>query len=240
MADALAEIAERTGAPLIFKASWDKANRTRADSYRGPGLVEGLRTLQKVKEQTSLSVTTDIHWPGQAAAVAAIADLIQIPAFLCRQTDLLIAAAATDKPVNVKKGQFVAPGDMQWVVGKLAGAQGVMVTERGTTFGHGDLVVDFRGLPEMRALGVPVMFDATHSTQRPSILNGVSGGRPELAAPLARAAVAVGIDAVFFEVHDDPPQAMSDAASQMDLAHLETVIRQLQAIDEAVQSVANP
>ena len=240
MAQRLAEIAERTGVPLVFKASFDKANRTRIDGFRGPGLDEGCRILQRVREQTSLPITTDIHLPDQAGPVSDVVDLLQIPAFLCRQTDLLVAAARTGTPVNVKKGQFVAPPDMVWARDKLAGAAGVLITERGTAFGHRDLVVDFRGLPELAGLGVPVVFDATHSTQRPSASNGVSGGDRRLAPLLARAAVATGVDAVFFEVHDHPDRARSDAASQMNVNDLEPLIHTLTAIREATYSATNP
>src|SRR6185503_1146555 len=193
MAHALAGITRERGIGLVFKASFDKANRTSAASYRGPGLAEGVRVLRRVKEETGLPVTTDFHLPDQAAALAPVVDLLQVPAFLCRQTDMLLAAGATGRAVNIKKGQFVAPGDMRHAVEKVRAGGGatVMLTERGTTFGYHTLVVDFRSLERMRALGVPVCFDATHSVQMPGALQNASGGEREFIAPLARAAVAV-------------------------------------------------
>jgi len=241
VAHALADIAQRHHLHLIFKASWDKANRTRPSSFRGPGLDRGLEILTRVRAQTGLPVTTDVHSPEQVPQVSGAVDLLQIPAFLCRQTDLLFAAAASGVPVNVKKGQFMAPQHVRWILEKLHGARGVMITERGTCFGHGDLVVDYRGLPQMRELGVPVCFDATHSTQRPSEAGGVSGGDRHLAPVLARAAVAVGVDAVFFEVHGDPAAARSDAHSQVHLDHFEKILRSLFQLRAAVdQSAAKP
>jgi len=233
MARALAGIARERGVGLIFKASFDKANRTSAASFRGPGLVEGLRVLRRVKEETGLPVTTDFHLPDQAAALAPVVDLLQVPAFLCRQTDMLLAAGATGRAVNVKKGQFVAPGDMRHAVEKVragGGAQ-VMLTERGTTFGYHTLVVDFRSLERMRALGVPVCFDATHSVQMPGALQNASGGEREFIAPLARAAVAVGVDALFFEVHDDPASALCDGPSQFPLAEFPALLDGLLRLD---------
>ncbi len=235
VAHGLAEASRRTGLPLIFKGSFDKANRTSREAPRGPGLDAGLEILAKVKAETGLPVTTDVHEPGQAAVVAELVDLLQIPAFLCRQTDLLVAAGMTGRPVNLKKGPFLAPTAVAPAVTKLreAGAAGVLVTERGTTFGHGDLVVDFRGLPRMRELGVPVVFDATHAVQRPATTDGPSGGERELAPGLARAAVAMGVDAVFCEIHPDPQRALSDAATQLPLAWAEPLFAQLVALHRA-------
>ncbi|MEO0602534.1 MAG: 3-deoxy-8-phosphooctulonate synthase [Myxococcota bacterium] len=223
---------EATGLAVVFKGSFDKANRTSGSSPRGPGLARGLAILARVREETGLPVTTDIHEPEQAPAVAEVVDLLQIPAFLCRQTDLLVAVGATGRPVNLKKGPFLAPTAVAPAVEKLrdAGAAGVLVTERGTTFGHGDLVVDFRGLRWMRDLGVPVVFDATHAVQRPAVVAGSSGGERALAPGLARAAVAMGVDAVFCEVHPDPPRALSDAATQLPLAWAEALFAQLVAL----------
>jgi len=233
MARALAGIARERGVALVFKASFDKANRTSAASYRGPGLAEGVRVLRRVKEETGLPVTTDFHLPDQAAALAPVVDLLQVPAFLCRQTDMLLAAGATGRAVNVKKGQFVAPGDMRHAVEKVRAGGGapVMLTERGTTFGYHTLVVDFRSLERMRALGVPVCFDATHSVQMPGALQNASGGEREFIAPLARAAVAVGVDALFFEVHDDPASALCDGPSQFPLAEFPALLDGLLRLD---------
>jgi len=232
IARGLVAAGEAAGVPVVFKGSFDKANRTDGGSPRGPGLHRGLALLAEVRRETGLAVTTDVHEPGQAGPVAEVVDLLQIPAFLCRQTDLLRAAGATGRPVNLKKGPFLAPTAVGPAVAKLrdAGAAGVLVTERGTTFGHGDLVVDFRGLAWMRELGVPVVFDATHSVQRPATGAGTSGGERRLAPPLARAAVAMGVDAVFCEIHDDPDRALSDAATQLPLAWAEALFRQLVAV----------
>jgi 2-dehydro-3-deoxyphosphooctonate aldolase (KDO 8-P synthase) len=220
MARALGDIASARGLPLVFKASFDKANRTSIDAPRGPGLAAGLRVLDRVRAETGLALTTDFHAPEQAPAVARVVDLLQVPAFLSRQTDMLVAAGRAGRAVNVKKGQFLAPWDVEHVVRKVqaAGNADVMVTERGTSFGYNNLVVDFRGLPRMRALGIPVCFDATHSVQLPGAALGSSGGEREFIAPLARAAVAVGVDALFFEVHDDPAHAPCDGPSQWPLA----------------------
>lgn len=223
IAERLAAFARRRRIPLVFKASFDKANRTSADSFRGPGLREGLRILARVKTATGLPVTTDVHERGQAEAVAEVADLLQIPAFLSRQTDLLVAAARTGRPVNVKKAQFMAPGDLAHAVAKVRG-QGnpnVLVTERGTAFGYHNLVVDFRSLPQLAATGAPVVFDATHSVQRPAALGGRSGGDREFVPVLARAACAVGVDALFLEVHPDPARAKSDGPNAWPLGRLE-------------------
>jgi 2-dehydro-3-deoxyphosphooctonate aldolase (KDO 8-P synthase) len=233
MARALAGIARERGIGLVFKASFDKANRTSAASFRGPGLAEGVRILRRVKEETGLPVTTDFHVPDQAAALAPAVDLLQVPAFLCRQTDMLLAAGATGRAVNVKKGQFVAPGDMRHVVEKVraGGGDQVMLTERGSTFGYHTLVVDFRSLERMRALEVPVCFDATHSVQMPGALHNASGGEREFIPALARAAVAVGVDALFFEVHDDPASALCDGPSQFPLAEFPALLDGLLRLD---------
>jgi 2-dehydro-3-deoxyphosphooctonate aldolase (KDO 8-P synthase) len=229
----LREIATRAGVPLIFKASYDKANRTSSSSFRGPGLDSGLKTLAEVSSRTGLPVLTDIHEAAHAAPVAQVADVLQIPAFLCRQTDLLVAAARTGRTVNVKKGQFLAPRDMRHVVAKLegAGARGILLTERGSTFGYNNLVVDMRALPMMRELGRPVIFDVTHSLQLPGAGDGVTAGLAEYIEPLARAGVAVGVDGVFLEVHQDPPRARSDAANALRLDRLEGLVRQLVELD---------
>ena len=238
LALAIKAIAERVGVPLVFKASFDKANRTSISSFRGPGIREGLRALAAVKARTGLPILTDIHEPPQAAAAAEVADILQIPAFLCRQTDLLVAAARTGRAVNVKKAQFLAPKDMTHVVRKLteSGAAQVILTERGTTFGYNNLVVDMRALPMMRELGVPVVFDVTHSLQLPGAGDGVTSGLAQYIAPLARAGVAAGVDGVFMEVHDDPPRAKSDAANALALDRLEPLLRTLVAIDRLVTS----
>ena len=233
MAHALAGIARERGIGLVFKASFDKANRTSAASFRGPGLAEGVRVLRRVKEETGLPVTTDFHIPEQAAALAPVVDLLQVPAFLCRQTDMLLAAGATGRAVNVKKGQFVAPGDMRHAVEtvRAGGGHQVMLTERGTTFGYHTLVVDFRSLERMRSLGVPICFDATHSVQMPGALQNASGGEREFIPTLARAAVAVGVDALFFEVHDDPASALCDGPSQFPLAEFPPLLDGLLRLD---------
>ncbi len=237
MARALAEIARDCAVPLIFKASWDKANRTALDSFRGPGLEEGLRVLARVKAETGLPLTTDFHVPAQAEPVARVADLLQVPALLSRQTDMLLAAGRTGRAVNVKKGQFLAPWDVAHVADKLraTGNTSLVVTERGTTFGYNNLVVDFRSLPRLRALGLPVCFDATHSVQLPGGAGGRSGGEREFVADLARAAVAVGVDALFFEVHDDPERAPCDGPSQLPLREFPTLLRQLLRLDRCLR-----
>jgi 2-dehydro-3-deoxyphosphooctonate aldolase (KDO 8-P synthase) len=237
---ALAELAGRLAVPMIFKASYDKANRTSVSSFRGPGLAQGLEILAAVKAASGLPVLTDIHEPSHAAPAAAVVDVLQIPAFMCRQTDLLLAAAATGKPVNVKKGQFLAPRDMRHVVAKLAAghARGILLTERGTSFGYNNLVVDMRALPMMRELGHPVVYDATHSLQLPGAGDGVTSGLAEFVEPLARAGVSVGVDAVFVEVHEDPPRALSDAANALRLDRLEPLLRDLVELDRIVKAHA--
>jgi 2-dehydro-3-deoxyphosphooctonate aldolase (KDO 8-P synthase) len=231
-------IARRTGCPVVFKASFDKANRTSISSFRGPGLEEGLRVLEAVKSRTGLPLLTDIHEPAQAAPAAAIVDVLQIPAFLCRQTDLLIAAARTGRPVNVKKGQFLAPRDMRHVVTKLrdAGNAQVLLTERGTTFGYNNLVVDMRAIPMMRELGCPVIFDVTHSLQLPGAGDGVTAGLAEYIQPLAQAGAGTGVDGIFMEVHEDPLRAKSDADNALALDLLEALLLRLVAIDRIVAS----
>ncbi|QDT69788.1 2-dehydro-3-deoxyphosphooctonate aldolase [Planctomycetes bacterium MalM25] len=236
IAEQLGATAERLGVAMVFKASFDKANRTSIDAYRGPGLEEGLRILQRVREATGLPVTTDLHEAHQAAAVGQACDLLQVPAFLARQTDLLVASAKTGKPVNVKKGQFMAPGDMRHVVGKLvaSGCRDVLLCERGTFFGYGRLVNDFRSIPEMQSLGVPVVYDATHSVQEPGGLGGATGGRREMVEPLAGAAVAVGANAVFCETHPDPDQSPSDGPNMVPLDRLPVLLERLLAIRRAI------
>lgn len=222
---------------FIFKASFDKANRSSVHSYRGPGLPEGLAILARIRE-SGLPVLTDIHEPAQAEKVAEAVDILQIPAFLCRQTDLLLAAGRTGRIINVKKGQFVAPADMRHVVDKIrsTGNDRIVLTERGTSFGYNNLVVDMRGLAIMRSLGVPVIFDATHSVQMPGALGASSGGTPEYIPTLARAATAAGIDGVFIETHEDPSRALSDGANALPLAQLAPLWRQLRRIQAALHA----
>lgn len=231
MAEAVGAIATDLGIPYIFKASYDKANRTSVSSFRGPGLREGTRILRTIAETTGLPVLTDVHEPSHCAVAAEGVDVLQIPAFLCRQTDLLVAAGETGRAVNVKKGQFVAPGDMRHAVEKIAstGNHRISLTERGTTFGYGNLVVDMRSLPTLRRLA-PVVFDGTHSVQMPSAANGVSGGQPEFIPTLARAAVAAGIDGIFLEVHDNPAEAKSDGANALRLDLLRPLLETLLAL----------
>ena len=238
IAGRLKEICQRLNLPLIFKASFDKANRTSLDSYRGVGLQKGLEILSKLKSETGLPLTTDIHLPEQAVPVAEVVDLLQIPAFLARQTDLLVAAAKTGAAVNVKKGQFMAPWDMKHVVTKLssAGCQNIMLTERGTFFGYGRLVNDMRALCQMADLGVPVVFDATHSVQMPSAAGGKTGGEREMVPPLARAAVAAGVDAVFIETHPQPENSPSDGPNMVPLDQIESLLTTLSKIDEVVST----
>jgi 2-dehydro-3-deoxyphosphooctonate aldolase (KDO 8-P synthase) len=219
-------VGERCGVETVFKASYDKANRTSIESFRGPGLEEGLRILRRVRDEVGIRVITDFHEPGHAAAVAESVDVLQVPAFLSRQTDMLVAAARTGRPVNVKKGQFLAPGQVGSIVKKLrsAGAREIMITERGTSFGYQRLVVDFAGIGEMRELGCPLVFDATHSVQLPGARGTESGGQREAVRDLALAAMAVGFDALFLEVHPEPDRALSDAASCIPLTELEPLV----------------
>jgi 2-dehydro-3-deoxyphosphooctonate aldolase (KDO 8-P synthase) len=233
-AERIAEIADRKRIGIVYKSSYDKANRTSHKSFRGLGRDEGLAILAEVRSQVGLPVLTDIHETTEVASAAEVADVLQIPAFLCRQTDLIAAAAVSGKVVNIKKGQFLAPWDMEHVLAKArnAGGRRIMVTERGTTFGYGNLVNDFRGLAIMRAWGAPVVFDATHSVQLPGAGAGVSAGDRRFIAPLARAAVAVGVDGVFMEVHEDPDHALSDGPNSLPLERLPALIDTLLAIDD--------
>ncbi len=235
VAGAMCEICQRLDIPYIFKASFDKANRTSHRSFRGKGIDWGLEILSRIRQEFGIPVTTDIHESYQAEPTAQAVDLLQIPAFLCRQTDLLYASAQTGKPVNVKKGQFLAPWDAGNVVEKLRafGASGILLTERGTSFGYNMLIVDMAGLPIMRQFGVPVVFDATHSAQRPGGAGKQSGGDRSAIPPLARAAVAVGVDALFMEVHPEPERALSDSATQYPLEQVEPLLRELLAIHQA-------
>lgn len=237
LAERIRGLAGTAGFDYCFKASWDKANRTSIHSYRGPGFEEGLAILAEVRREVDVPVLTDVHTPDQAAPVGEVVDVLQIPALLCRQTDLLVAAARTGKAVNVKKGQFLAPQNMETVVQKLteSGCEDILLTERGTTFGYGDLVVDFRSLPIMRRLGHPVVFDATHSTQRPGALGTRSGGDRTVAPVLARAAMALGVDGLFLEVHEDPDHALSDAMTQLPLEGLGKLLASLVRIREAAR-----
>src|SRR5213082_2662908 len=246
MAEVIKGVTRSLNFPFIFKASYDKANRTSMRSFRGPGLAEGLRILKKVKDEVHVPILTDVHETADVAKVAEVVDILQIPAFLCRQTDLVVAAAMSERIVNIKKGQFVSPSDMRHVVDKCrtAGNDKVFVTERGTSFGYNNLVVDMRSLAIMRKF-VPVVFDATHSVQLPSAsANGghaVSGGQPEFIPVLARAAVAAGVDGVFMEVHDNPKEAKSDGANALESTKLRAVLKELLAVQRAVgESHATP
>jgi 2-dehydro-3-deoxyphosphooctonate aldolase (KDO 8-P synthase) len=241
-AERLVAITTKAGVPYVYKSSYDKANRSSVNGYRGPGLVEGLRILRKVKESVGVPVLSDIHQIAEVEAAAEVLDVLQIPAFLCRQTDLILAAARTGRPVNVKKGQFMAPGDMKNVIEKVrsTGNVDVMLTERGTSFGYHNLVVDMRGLADMRALGVPVVFDATHAVQLPGGQGDRSGGERKYVPALARAAVAFGVDALFMEMHEDPDRTLpdgrplSDGPNMLRIDDLPRLLDQLAAIDRAV------
>lgn len=237
VAHELVSIQKQTGVSFIFKASFDKANRSSIDSYRGPGLEKGLDILQQVKQKTGLSVLTDIHEPYQAGPVAQVVDIVQVPAFLCRQTDLLVACAKTGKPVNIKKGQFLSPDEMKNCVNKVhqSGNDKILLTERGTFFGYHRIVNDMTAIVQMQRLGCPVVFDATHSTQRPGGLGNASGGAPEFVPVLARAAIAAGADALFIETHPDPKSALSDAASMLPLVQLKSVVEMCQRIHQLVR-----
>ncbi|MCW7752829.1 3-deoxy-8-phosphooctulonate synthase [Desulfobotulus sp. H1] len=234
IADFMKKETEKRNIPYIFKASFDKANRSSISSFRGPGIEEGLRILETVRDRTGVPVISDIHLPSQADAAAEVLDMIQIPAFLCRQTDLLSAAARTGKPVNVKKGQFLAPWDMQNVISKLtqSGAREILLTERGASFGYNNLVVDFRSLPILSGFGHPVIFDATHSVQLPGGSGTQSSGQREFAPVLARSAVAAGADGIFIETHPEPEKALCDGANSLHLAALPALLDQLCAIKE--------
>lgn len=235
MARSLKEIADRTGIQFIFKASYDKANRTSVDSFRGPGVVEGCRILGEIGKELNVPVTTDIHTPEQAEIAAETVDFLQIPAFLCRQTDLLEACAKTGRPVNIKKGQFLAPWDVKPIAGKMKhfNCEHFYITERGSTFGYNNLVADMRSLYWMRDMGMKVIFDATHSVQRPGGEGGTTGGDGELAPVLARAAVATGVDGLFIETHSNPAKAFSDGPNQIPLADIEAVLKRLLAVHKA-------
>ena len=238
MAERLQRVTADAAVPFIYKSSYDKANRSSPRSYRGPGLVEGLRILRKVKEETGLAVLSDVHDVSEVAPAAEVLDVLQVPAFLCRQTDLIVACARSGRPVNVKKGQFVAPRDMVNVIEKVrwAGSEDVLLTERGTSFGYNNLVVDFRGLPIMRAFGYPVIFDATHSVQLPGGQGDRSGGERQYVQALARAAVAVGVDALFMEIHEDPDRTvddgrpLSDGPNMLRLDDLPRLLDEIRAI----------
>jgi len=237
MAEAIAEIASRTGVPYIFKSSYDKANRTAISAHRGLGVEEGLRVLGRVRSSVGLPVLTDVHEISQVKAAAEVADVLQIPAFLCRQTDLIVEVARSGRAVNIKKGQFLAPHDIKNAIDK-ATAQGnerVIVTERGTSFGYNNLVVDFRGLPVMRAFGYPVVYDVTHSLQRPGGLGDATGGDSQFIEYMARAGVACGVDGVFMEVHDNPAAALSDGPNSLPLERLAPLLQSLKAIHELVR-----
>jgi 2-dehydro-3-deoxyphosphooctonate aldolase (KDO 8-P synthase) len=237
LAERLARIAAEKKIPLIFKASYDKANRSSLASYRGPGLAEGLRILRKVKERFSLPILTDVHDPSQVAPAAEVCDVLQIPAFLSRQTDLLLAAGKSGRVINLKKGQFLSPWEMANAVEKVAstGNERVLVTERGTSFGYQNLVVDMRSFPILRKLGCPVVFDVTHSVQLPGAEGTASGGQPEFIEPLARAGTAVGVDGLFLEVHDNPPKALSDGSNALPLEQLGSLLERLTRIAALVR-----
>lgn len=239
MATALRDIADRAEVGVVYKTSFDKANRTSSSGYRGVGLDDAAPIFEEVRESVGLPVLTDVHLPEQCAQAAEFVDILQIPAFLCRQTDLLMAAAETGKPVNVKKGQFLAPWDMRHVVDKLVsfGAKDILITERGASFGYNTLVTDMRAIPELRANGFPVIFDATHSVQQPGGQGASSGGQREMAPVLARAAAAVGIGGVFMETHQDPDNAPSDGPNMIRLDDLETIITQIKSFDALAKSL---
>lgn len=238
MAERVAKIAADAGVPLVFKASFDKANRSSMNAFRGPGLKEGLRILGKIKSDLKLPILTDIHEASQAAPVAEVADILQIPAFLARQTDLLVAAGKTGRVVNAKKPQFVSPADMKNVIEKVSstGNANIILTERGSSFGYHNLVVDFRGIPQMKKLGYPVVFDATHSVQLPGGQGHSSGGQPEFIEPLARAAVAADVDGLFIETHNNPAEALSDGANALPLDQLAGLLSRLKELSTLVRS----
>ena len=237
MSYAIKEVSEDVGIPIIFKSSFDKANRTSIKSFRGPGIEEGMRILSDVKTETGLKVLTDIHSPDQAGLVSDVVDIIQIPAFLSRQTDLLIAAAKTGKPINIKKGQFLAPWDVEHIVKKMeeSGSQNILLTDRGTQFGYNNLVADMRAIPLMKQFGYPVIFDATHSAQLPGGSGGHSSGMRDMIPTLARAAVAAGCNGVFMEVHNDVDKAKSDAATQWPLDKLAPLLIELKKIHNSLR-----
>jgi 2-dehydro-3-deoxyphosphooctonate aldolase (KDO 8-P synthase) len=242
MAEKIARIAGDCGVPYIFKASYDKANRSSVKSFRGPGLSEGLRVLARIKKDFALPVLTDIHDSGQAAPAAQVCDILQIPAFLSRQTDLLVAAAKTGRVINIKKAQFLSPWDMSNVVEKVSGTGNdkIILTERGATFGYNNLVVDMRAFPVMRKFGYPVVYDVTHSLQLPGGQGHASGGQPEFIEALARAGVAAGVDGIFLETHDNPGAALSDGANALPLSQLASLLMRLKQVAELVRSWGTP
>lgn len=237
-AERLKDICNKIGLPLLFKSSYDKANRTSLSSYRGPGLETGLRILSDLRSKFDLPVISDVHSIEELKPASEVLDVLQIPAFLCRQTDLVLAASNTGKPVNIKKGQFLAPWDVKNIIDKFTstGNQDLFITERGTSFGYNNLVVDFRGFPVMRSLGYPVIFDVTHSLQLPGGMGKSSGGQSEFAGPLAKAAVAAGLDGLFMEVHPEPDKALCDGSNMIRLDDLETLLKTCKAIDELLKS----
>ncbi|MCF8370569.1 MAG: 3-deoxy-8-phosphooctulonate synthase [Bacteroidales bacterium] len=239
IAERIKAISDKLQIPFIFKASYKKANRSRIDSFSGIGDAEALSILQKVKDRFDLPIVTDIHSEKEASFAAQVADVLQIPAFLCRQTELLVAAAKTGKVVNIKKGQFLAAGSMQFAANKVidSGNRNVMLTDRGTMFGYQDLIVDFRGIPEMKKFGLPVILDITHSLQQPNQQSGVSGGQPEMIETIARAGIAVGVDGLFVETHPEPHKALSDGANMLHLDHLECLLVKLKRIHELIISL---
>ncbi len=241
IAERVVAICKKHNIPLVFKGSYRKANRTRLDSFTGIGDEAALKILAKVKEQFNVPVVTDIHAAEEAAMAAEYVDVLQIPAFLCRQTDLLVAAAKTGKVVNVKKGQFLSPDAMQFAVTKLqeSGNDNVMLTDRGTTFGYRDLIVDYRGIPTMRAMGVPTILDCTHSLQQPNQSSGVTGGNPEMIETIARAGIAVGADGLFIETHSDPPTAKSDGANMLHLDKLDSLMEKLVKIRATINKLSS-
>ncbi len=237
IAERLKKLSDTLNIPLIFKSSYDKANRTSIKSYRGPGLKKGLRILQKVKRKTGMPVLSDIHSVEELPYAVEVLDILQIPAFLCRQTDLIVATAKTGKPINIKKGQFLAPWDVKNIIDKVlsTGNSNIIITERGTSFGYNNLIVDFRGLPIMRSFGYPVIFDVTHSLQLPGGQGSSSGGQREFAEPLARAAVAVGVDGLFMEVHPEPDRALCDGANMLSIDEFPSLIQRLIDIKEVIK-----
>ena len=241
MAEKVSQIAADAGIAYIFKASYDKANRSSVSSFRGPGLAEGLRILGKIKSELKLPILTDIHEPSHAASAAEVADVLQIPAFLARQTDLLVAAGKTGCVINIKKPQFVSPADMKNAIEKVGstGNSKIILTERGSSFGYQNLVVDFRGIPQMKKFGYPVVFDATHSVQLPGGQGHASGGQPEFIEPLARAAVAAGADGLFLETHENPAAALSDGANALPLGQLPALLSRMKKLSELVRSWGN-
>jgi 2-dehydro-3-deoxyphosphooctonate aldolase (KDO 8-P synthase) len=238
-AERLKELCSKIGLPLLFKSSYDKANRTSLSSFRGPGLEKGIRILSRVRNELNLPVISDIHSVEEVKPASEVLDALQVPAFLCRQTDLILAASATGKPVNIKKGQFLSPWDIKNVIDKFVstGNRDLFITERGVSFGYNNLVVDFRGLPIMRSFGYPVIFDVTHSLQLPGGMGKSSGGQREFAEPLARAAVAVGVDGLFMEVHPEPEKALCDGPNMIKLDKVENILKNMKALDESVRNL---